>query len=48
MVVDDEEVIRIFVRNTLEKLGYEVTEAASPFGVPRLRGSGCGEPSRTA
>ena len=28
MVVDDEEVIRMFVRNTLEKLGYEVAEAA--------------------
>ena len=28
MIVDDEEVIRLFARNTLEKCGYEVFEAA--------------------
>ena len=28
MIVDDEEVIRLFARNTLEKCGYEVLEAA--------------------
>lgn len=33
MVVDDEEVIRMFVRNTLEKLGYEVSEAADAAGL---------------
>ena len=39
MIVDDEEIIREFVKNCLQSAGYEVTEAADAAGLKAFNGA---------